>query len=209
MRNPLFKILSSTALLLLLIVPSFAQDTGDCEISDAVVANVRLYLTAEDNVPFFDIFTVDEITCACIDLYRNDPVDAPFHDRVIAGAVVLLGQTGDPRAVPTMIDAIETHPSQALYNLGNFSTVDSLNTLVANIRNLDDESRESAAEGLRQLKVPVEIEDGWVTALENAIAEVGDWMTQEPVPDFQLYFIDAYANLQFLLENATSTSGVE
>ena len=204
MRNSLLMIVTTLTLLIINLAPVMAQD-NPCEISQQVVLEIRQLLTAPDNVPFTDIFSGEVLACAAIEIINDDPVDDEFHERVITGAVVLLGQSGDPRAIPALIDAIDLRPAQALYNLGNFSTVDSLNALVANIRNEDDEARESAAEGLRQLKVPDDPEDGWVDALNNALTEVGDWMTQEPVPDFQLYFIDAYANLQHLHDAATQT----
>ncbi len=203
--------LISVGLLLLFITPAGATVPPDCNLAPEVVAEIRLYLTAEDNVPFMDMWTPGELVCASIDIYYNDPVDAHLHDRVLTGAVVLMGMSGDSRAVPVLIDAINTHPSQALYNLGNFSTVEALNALVANVRNEDDEARENAAEGLRRMQAPLsgDIEDGWNDALDAALTEVGEWMIQEPVEDFRNYFLDAYANLENLREAAQTTPGMQ
>jgi len=209
MRITLFLILTLLGQLLTAVSPACADVPPDCNLSPDTVAEIRLYLTAEDNVPFLDMWTAGELVCATIDIYYNDPEDAYLHDRVLTGAVVLMGMTGDSRAVPVLIDAIDTHPSQALYNLGNFPTVDALNALVANVRNEDDEARENAAEGLRRMQAPAtgEVEDGWAEALDAALVEVGEWMIQEPVEDFRNYFLDAYANLENLQETAQTSAG--
>lgn len=185
--------------------------TEDCEVSADVVEGVRLLLTAEDATGYFDIWAPDEIACACIEIYYNDPEDANYHDRVVTGAVVLLGQTADPRAVPVLIDAIDTHPPQALYNLGNFPTVDALNALTAHIRDENFEARENAAEGLRNMPAPSEDEneEGWIDALDSAIDEVSDWIPEEPEDDIREYFVDALTNLENLRQAAMSTGEVE
>ncbi|MFH1676269.1 MAG: hypothetical protein ABIC40_04510, partial [bacterium] len=131
----------------------FAQVPNDCKVDPGTVADIRRMLTAEDNGLFFEMWTNEEIVCSCIDLYYNDPPDAFIHDRVITGAVVLLGMTGDKRAVPVLIDAIDRYPAQVLYNLGNFPTIDSLNALVENIDSENLEARDNAAEGLRRMPV--------------------------------------------------------
>jgi HEAT repeat protein len=165
-------------------------------------------LSAPDNQVFFDLWSVDEITCACIELYYNDPPTADFHNHVIRGAVVLLGETGDPRAVPVLIDAIDTHGPQALYALGNYSTVEALNALVDNIRNDDPSNRENAAEGLRRMQAPSDgIPDGWVQALETAADKVGEWMAIEPDSSLKGYFVDAHTKLKKLLEQARAVQG--
>jgi len=185
-----------------------AQVPDDCRISAETLAGIRLMLTAEDSGIFFEIWTHEEIACACIDLYYNDPSDAGFHDRVITGAVVLLGMTEDPRAVPVLIDAIDTHPPQALYALGNFPTVEALNALVAHVCDENPEARENAAEGLRRMPPSPSdaIPDGWQEALAAAIDEVDAWLPHENEADFILYFYDARSNLSELLEAATAGS---
>jgi len=195
-------------LMLTMASTAAAQGVTPCQVSDETVAAIRQMLTAPDNGIFFDIWTREEIACACIELYYDDPQDAPFHDRVIAGAIVLLGKTEDPRAVAVLIDAIDSHGPQALYALGNFPTVEALNALVANVRNDDPESRENAAEGLRHMPAPPDnaIPDGWVDALKAAIDEVGDWMMIEPEPTFKDYFLDAHYNLTQLLAQAQSAT---
>jgi len=213
MRNMPYRTLFTAIWLLstLLISPAGAQVPPDCEIGDDVLQGIRQMLTAPDNGVFFEIWTNEEIACACIELYYNDPPDAFLHDRVITGAVVLLGMTGDPRAVPVLIDAIDTHPPQALYNLGSFPTVDALNALRAHVRDENPEARENAAEGLRMMAAPSEgeIEDGWLDALIAARDEVGEWMLIEPEADFRDYFIDAYTNLERLIASATAASGTQ
>jgi hypothetical protein len=203
-------------LLVLLFIPMTllalpASATEDCEVSPDIVAGVRLLLTGEDATGYFDIWSPDEIACACIEIYYNDPEDGNYHDRVVTGAVVLLGQTGDPRAVPVLIDAIDTHPAQALYNLGNFPTVDAVNALAAHVGDENFEARENAAEGLRNMLPPgdEDMEDGWVDALDNAISVVSEWIPDEPEEDIREYFVDALTNLQNLKQSAISTGGVE
>lgn len=190
----------------LLIQPGAAQVPGDCETTAGVMVDIRQMLTAEDNGIFFGIWSDDDIVCTSIELYYHDPEDAYRHESVVMGAVVLLGQTGDPRAVPVLIDAIETHPAQALYNLGNFSTVEALNALTANVRNEDFEARDNCAEGLRRMESPMGpvYEDGWVEALEAALEEVSGWITEEPELDIRDYYLDAYINLELLLETASA-----
>jgi hypothetical protein len=213
MRTILYRPIIATTWLLsmLLILPTYAQVPPDCEISDDVLQGIRQMLTAEDNGLFFEIWSNEDIACACIELYYNDPPDAFLHDRVITGAVVLLGMTGDPRAVPVLIDAIDTHPPQALYNLGNFPTVNALNALTAHVRDENPEARENAAEGLRMMGAPPEgeMEDGWLDALISARDEVGDWMLIEPEADFRDYFIDAYTNLEHLIASGERVTARE
>lgn len=202
-------ILKNTILAILILAafsfPAFADVPPDCNVPAGVKVDIRQMLTAEDNGIFWEIWSIDDIVCTCIDLYYNDPADAFLHDRVVAGAIVLLGQSGDPRAVPVLIDAIATHPSQALYNLGNFSTVEALDALTANVRKDDVEARDNCAEALRMMQSPEGpiFEDGWVDALERALDEVGDWMLVEPEEDIRLYYIDAYINLVQLMDSAT------
>jgi hypothetical protein len=186
-----------------------AQVPTDCQVDSATVAGVRQMLTAPDNGIFFENWTSEEIACSCIQLYYNDPATAEFHDRVIVGAVVLLGKTEDKRAVPVLIDAIGSYGPQALYALGNFPTVEALNALAANVKNDDDESRENAAEGLRHMPPPNPdaIPDGWSDALKAAIKAVEDWLPNEKEPTFKEYFQDAEQNLNNLLTTATSASG--
>jgi hypothetical protein len=202
-----YRLFLPVLLILGFAVTVLAQVPSDCAVSDDVYYGIRRMLTAYDNGTFFEIWTPEEIACACIEIYYNDPVDADFHDAVITGAVALLGKTNDRRAVPVLIDAINTHPAQALFNLGNFPTVDAINALTAHVRDENPEARENAAEGLRHMRAPSvsEMEDGWATALESAIDEVGDWMLVEDEPTFREYFLDAYSNLQNLIESSKAT----
>ena len=194
------------ALLIFGVSGASGQVPSDCQLPADTVAGIRQMMTAIDNAMFFELWTSEEIACACIDIYYNDPPDADFHDRVVLGAVALLGKTGDPRAVPVLIDAIDTHGPQALYALGNFPTVDALNALTANVRNDDFGLRENAAEGLRHMPAPSDIPDGWQEALEAAIQEVSDWLPNETDPDFRGYFNDALDNLTQLLDQAKSSA---
>jgi HEAT repeat protein len=212
MRFTIEKLLFSILALGILSLPVFAQVPSDCDVSAGVKADIRQMFTAEDNGMFWEIWSHDDIVCTCIDLFYNDPADAFLHERVVAGAVALLGQSEDPRAVPILIDAIDTYPSQALYNLGNFSTVEALNALTANVRNEDVEARDNCAEGLRMMKSPdgPVFETGWVDALHAAIDEVSAWITEEPELDIRDYYVDAFINLGQLLVTANaSVSGAE
>ncbi len=203
-----FLILTLTFCFILIpVLPVSANVPDNCDLPDSTLADIRQMLTAEDNAIFFEIWTYDEIFCACVDIYYNDPEDADFHDRVMNGAIVLLGRTEDPHAVPVLIDAIETHGPQALYALGNFRTVESINALVEHISDEDGSNRENAAEGLRNMLPPADKPDGWTEALTNAIDAVSAWIDQEPDWDIAIYFEDALVNLEFLLENAQASAG--
>ncbi len=185
-------------------MPYPASADTDCDLGDDVLQDIRRMLTAEDNGIFFEIWTPEEIYCACYEIYYNDPVDAFFHDRVVTGSVVLIALTGDERAVPVLIEAIDTHPSQALYNLQHFATVESVEALTANVRNEDFQARENAAEGLRHMIAPGTNEDGWIEVLELARDEVAEWILIEPETDIRDYFLDAHANLEILIDSATA-----
>ncbi len=204
MRYAIHILTITATVFLLLSGPAVASVPDDCELPDDTMADIRLLLTAEDNGPFFELWTHEELACAAIDIYYNDPEDAGYHDRVVAGAVVLLGMTEDPRAVPVLIDAIDTHAPQALYALGNFPTVESLHALVSHIQDADVSARENAAEGLRRMwsPQPDAMPDGWSEALEEAIEEVETWIEEEPEWDVVEYFEDALENLEELLESA-------
>ena len=193
------------ALAVAMIAAASAQVPDNCQLSPNTIADIRQMLTAPDN-GLFDKWTTEEQACACIWLYYNDPPDADFHRRVILGAIVLLGKTGDSRAVPVLIDAIPNYGPQALYALANFPTVDALNALTANVTNPDDESRENAAEGLRNMVPPNPsyIPDGWSDALQAAIKAVDDWLPNEKEPTFRDYFTDAENHLTDLLSQVTT-----
>lgn len=208
MHRPLSILASIIVLLLSVPTLSAAQVPGNCEISKETLAGIRQMLTAEDNGLFFEIWTPEEIACACIEIYYNEPEETWLHERVVAGAIVLLGMTEDVRAVPVLIDAIETHPAQALYALGAFSTVESLNALVGRMREDDPSARENAAEGLRRMQPPPsdDVPEGWKQALESALGEVAEWMVKEPEPDIAEYFLDAHYNLSQLLAKAVQSS---
>ena len=206
------RLLSITVLILTIGVGGFingnVRAAADSQISSDKLAAIRQMLTAPDNGVFFELWSVDDIVQACIELYYNDPPTAEYHNRVVNGAVILLGETGDPRAVPVLIDAINTHGPQALYALGNFPTVEALNALVDNVRNDDPSNRENAAEGLRRMQAPSDgIPDGWVQALENAVEKVGEWVPLEPDASLIDYFADAHTNVKKLLEQARAVQG--
>jgi len=212
MRRTLFTIITITFMFLVALTsPLLAQDNAGCNIGDDVLQDIRRMFTAEDNGKFFELWSDHELYCACYEILYNEPEDAWLHDRVAVGAVVIISQTSDPRAVDVLIDQIDKYPAQALYNLSRCPTVASLSALTANVRNEDVEARENAAEGMRNMRVPLdsEIEDGWVDALKAAMDEVSVWMLIEPEPDVAEYFLDAHTNLANLLERAAEgNSGV-
>jgi len=213
MRRMLLTIITITFIFLVALTsPLIAQDNAGCNIGDDVFNDIRRMFTAEDNGKFFELWSDHELYCACYEILYNEPEDAWLHDRVAVGAVVIISQTSDPRAVDVLIDQIDKYPAQALYNLSRWPTVASVNALSDNIRNENVEARENAAEGMRNMRVPLdsEIEDGWVDALKAAMDEVSVWMLVEPEPDVADYFLDAHTNLANLLNRATSAlSNVE
>jgi hypothetical protein len=206
MYRPLTISAFALGLFIIMATSAIAQVPSDCNVSANTVARIRQMLTAPDNAVFFDLWSTQDIACACIELYYNDPADAMFHYQVIRGALVNLGKTADPRAVPVLIDAIDTYGPQALYALGNFPTVEALDALAANITNKDDESRENAAEGLRHMVPPPagNIPDGWTASIKAAIKAVDAWLPKEKEPTFRDYFNDARKHLKELLSKATS-----
>lgn len=198
-----FTLLMITAMLLV-SGAAYSQSISGAATGDPV-RDIRLMLTAPDN-GMFEFWSTDEIVNAVIEIYYNDPVDADFHEQVVYGAVVLAGKTGDDRVLDMLIDAIDTHPTAALYALGNFPNVKALNALVGSIRLEDPSARENAAEGLRMMGAPSEIEDvdAWVAALDHGIAELTSWIAVEPEWDVKEYFQDARGNLQLMRQKALS-----
>lgn len=192
-------------LVLLPIKSATAQEHNEFVTGD-YVSDIRLMLTAPDNNRF-DFWTVDEIIGACTWLYYNDPEDAYKHGQVVAGAVIQLGKTGDPRVIPVLIDAVDTHAPQALYALGGYPTDEVMEVLTANIRNEDVSARDNVAESLRRIVNPDEITDEWTDAVETALAEVESWLIEESDYDIAEYFLDAKINLETLLEDSLN-SGV-
>ncbi|HDS29851.1 MAG TPA: HEAT repeat domain-containing protein [Firmicutes bacterium] len=189
-----------------IITPANANIPDDCNIPQSLIADIRLMLTAEDN-QLFDLWTNEEVFCACAIIYYTDPPDADFHDRVMNSAVIRIGKTGDPRAVAVLIDAIETHPHQALYALGDYRTPEALRALTTRVSDPDGSIRENAAEGLRNMLAPAIIPDGWIDAISDAIAAVDEWLDKEPDWDVKEYFVDAKVNLEDLLKKAQATAG--
>jgi hypothetical protein len=207
MYRPLAITAIALSLVAILVSTAVAQVPSDCTVSADTVARIRQMLTAPDNAVFFDLWSTQDIACACIEIYYNDPVDDRFHSQVVRGALVNLGKSADPRAVPVLIDAIDTNGPQALYWLGNFPTVEALDALAANITNEDDESRENAAEGLRHMVSPPagEIPDGWTASIKAAIKGIDAWLPKEKEPTFRDYFNDARKHLKELLSKATAS----
>jgi len=209
MRRTLYTILTITVTLMIALAsPVFAQETFDCDEYLGVFPEIRQMFTAEDNGLYFEIWTEEEIFCACVEILYNEPEDAWLHERAALGAMVIISRTSDERVVDILIDQIDKYPAQALFNLYQWPTVDSVNALAANVGNENFEARENAAEGLRNMVVPFgDVEDGWADALQNAIDEVSEMITLEQDQDILGYFLDAHANLENLLEKAEAASG--
>ncbi|MCX6647319.1 MAG: HEAT repeat domain-containing protein [bacterium] len=154
----------------------------------ADVTGVRQMLTAFDNQDF-SIFDEESLITSLVEIIVNDPVDAEYHDRVVRGALAVLGELHAPEAIGLLIDNLDTHTTTCLYWLGTYATTDSIEAIAEYLGNEDPSVRYEAASALGtipldefstgvsgEVNVPVEITDAVKAVMEliNSRLDVED-----------------------------------
>jgi len=114
---------------------------------------VRLMCTATDNQDF-SIFNPAELPAILIDLIRNDPPDAPLHERVVQSALKALGTMHVAEAVPVLIEKIPEYSTICIFWLGTFADPAAVNALVGSLDDEDASVRCEAADALGRVPAP-------------------------------------------------------
>lgn len=138
---------------------------------------VRRMLTAPDN-QVFDMWDQDSLVEVLIEIIENDPVDAPYHDRVINSALVVLGSTNVPEAVPVLIDNVDEYTNPCLYWLGTYAEPEAVDTIVGFLGDEDASVRCEAATALSTIPVELnvagtEVDEELMTSIEAAVEGLG------------------------------------
>lgn len=147
------------------------------------VNSVRRMLTAFDNQDF-TIFDEEQLVESLIEIIENDPADAPFHDRVVGGALVVLAELRAEGAVDLLIEHLDSYTTTCLYWLGTYATPESINAIVEYLGSDDPSVRYEAATALGTISLdgltPVdgltpeimEIEEDLLDALNEAVGAI-------------------------------------
>jgi HEAT repeat protein len=170
------------ALMILAIAPAQLY-AGTVDTSE-----VRQMLTAFDNQDF-SIFEEDGLIDSLIEIIETDPVDAPYHDRVIRGALSVLGELQVPEAVDILIGHLDAYPTTCLYWLGTYATPESIEAIGSYLDNEDASVRYEAANALGTIPlddIGVEVEnpdEELITSIDNVLAIINDRLQIEDDSD--------------------------
>ncbi len=110
-------------------------------------ASVRRCLTVPDGMDL-SFFEPDSLIPVLIDIVENDPVDAPYHDRVVSGALKTLGEMHVPETVDLLISNLDNYTTTCIYWLGTYSDSIALDSIVNYIQDEDPSVRYEAATAL-------------------------------------------------------------
>lgn len=141
------------------------------------VNSVRRMLTAFDNQDF-TIFDEEQLVESLIEIIENDPADAPFHDRVVGGALVVLAELRAEGAVDLLIEHLDSYTTTCLYWLGTYATPESINAIVEYLGSDDPSVRYEAATALGTIPLDgltpgaVDVEEDLLDALNEAVGAI-------------------------------------
>jgi len=135
-------LLAITAILILPATASVCLAEIEADVDD-----VRLMLTAPDNQDF-SIFESESLANALVEIIEDDPVDADYHDRVVAGALVVLGEMHPPDTVDVFIGKLDEYTTTCLYWLGTFASPDAVEAIAGYLDNDKPSIRYEAASAL-------------------------------------------------------------
>jgi HEAT repeat protein len=151
------------------------------------VNSVRQMLTAFDNQDF-TIFDQDQLVESLIEIIENDPADAPYHDRVVGGALAVLGELRAEGAVDLLIEHLDSYTTTCLYWLGTYATSESILAIVEYLGSDDPSVRYEAAAALSTIPLDgltpgtVEIEEDLLDAVNEAVEMINSRLEVEEDP---------------------------
>jgi len=137
--------LSLFILTAMLIIPAF--ETVAHATIEADIQSVRQMLTAPDNQDF-SIFETESLIDALIEVIENDPPDADYHERVVASALIVLGDMHLPETVDVFIGKLDEYTTTCLYWLGTFASADAVDAITGYLDDDDPSVRYEAASAL-------------------------------------------------------------
>ncbi len=141
------------------------------------VNSVRRMLTAFDNQDF-TIFDEEPLLESLIEIIENDPADAPYHGRVVGGALAVLGEMHADEAEDLLIEHLDSYTTTCLYWLGTYATPESIDAIVEYLGSDDPSVRYEAANALGTIPLDgltmetVGVEEDLHDALNEAIGTI-------------------------------------
>jgi len=137
--------------------------------------SVRLMLTAPDNQRF-DHWDQESLIKVLVDIVTNDPEDAMYHDRVVSGALKVLGSMNVPEAIPLLINNLDTYTTTCLFWLGTYADPDAVSAIVGYLGDDDPSVRYEAAAALGTIPivetapgVEVDVDEELISEIELAV----------------------------------------
>jgi hypothetical protein len=182
-------------LLLPLISAAYAETT---------VETVRRMCTAPDNQDF-SVFDPDLLPSILIDIIRNDPADADYHDRVVVSALQELGRLGVGEGTDVFVEKVDEYPETCLYWLPTWTRPDVIRAIAYCFDNKDPGVRLEAFDAFTRLQ-PVDETD---EELEIALIEAREIMEErigvEDDPDVLDELHKAYEYAEEIMPEGSSS----
>lgn len=166
-----------TCLLIILTFIILTVPIAEVSAVPTDVNSVRLMLTAFDNQDF-TIFDEEQLVESLIEIIENDPADAPYHERVVGGALVVLGELRAEGAVDLLIEHLDSYTTTCLYWLGTYAYPESIDAIVEYLGSDDPSVRYEAAAALGTIPLDgltpgtVGVEDDLLDALNEAVGTI-------------------------------------
>lgn len=161
------RIIPLLTILILLVsaMPNFA-------FADPVtdVETVRRMCTLIDNQDF-SYFDQELLPGVLIEIVRNDPETADYHDRVVSSALKALGSLHADGAVQVLVEKLDEYPYICLYWLGTWTEAESVEAIVSYFDNEDLSMRYEAVTSFISME-PVDEYDEELMAVLNRAGEI-------------------------------------
>lgn len=187
-------ILTTIAFLIFSLIP------GNAIAGTTDTADVRFMLTAFDNQDF-SIFEEGSLIESLVEIIETDPIDAPHHDRVIRGALAVLGELHAPEAVDLLIENLDIHTTTCLYWLGTYAEMASIEAIVEYLDDEDASVRYEAAAALGTVPFSdidisvIDTGDGILKTVDEALDKIESQLAVEDDGDVILALIEAREHL--------------
>ena len=152
------------------------------------VNSVRQMLTAFDNQDF-TIFDEELLVESLIEIIENDPADAPYHDRVVGGALAVLGELRAEGAEDLLIEHLDSYTTTCLYWLGTYATPESIDAIVEYLGSDNPSVRYEAAAALGTIPLEgltpgaVDVEEDLLDAVNEAVGAINSRLEIEDDED--------------------------
>lgn len=159
--------LLTITILLVLAMPNFA-------LADPVtdVETVRRMCTLIDNQDF-SFFDQELLPGVLIEIVRNDPETADYHDRVVSSALKALGRLHADGAVEILVEKLDEYPYICLYWLGTWTEAESVEAIVSYFDSEDLSLRYEAVTSF----ISMEPVDEYDEELQDVLNRAGEIIT--------------------------------